>query len=435
MIEVFQIILFFHIFVLLLFLPLNIFSKSNFLNQNSFLDIISLNLGVNLNVLLLLSFLPISVQVIQPYIIIIYLLYFLYIYQRNLLSILKYLKSFWPLLFIFFLFSVNMTFEIYLGWDAKYFYYIKSLFFFEEKTIFDLNQFDHSNWHPHFGSYLWGFFWSLSFIENEYFGRIFYLFLFCFSFFIISKISKKDEINNIIFLMLVFIFYEYEFFSGLQEILIFSILVIISKYFFLISSNINKNNLFSVLLIILFSNILIWIKSEGIVYFFIIFSLLIIQNQLSIKKRLCISVLLILLYLSKVFIDDISELENGQNVFYNFDYLLELNLQIIFNKLVNIVVWFFYYLFNNFFFAIFVLLLLYQKFFANEFFKKYKKYYLILKFYLFSIIMFIIFAYVLRDMDIIYALRTTMDRMLMTASGFFIYPCLIFFKYYSKIKY
>ena len=435
MIEIFQIILFFHIFLLLLFLPLNVFSKSNFLNQNSLIDIGSLNLGINLNMLLLLSFLPISVQVIQPYLIVFYLLFFLYNYRGNLISISKYLKSFWPLLTIFFLFSVNITSEIYLGWDAKYFYYIKSLFFYEKKTIFDLSQFEYSNWHPHFGSYLWGFFWSLSFIQNEYFGRLFYLFLFCFSFFVISKISKKNEINIIIFITLVFLFYEYEFFSGLQEILIFSILVILSKYFFLISNNIKKNNLLSLLLIIFFSNILIWIKSEGVVYFFIIYSLFIIQDQFSFKKRLYISALFILLYLSKIIIDEISNFENSQNVFYNFDYLLELNLQIIFNKLVNIVIWFFYYLSNNFFFAIFILLLLYQKFFANEFFKVYKKYYLVLKFYLFSIIMFIIFGYVLRDMDIIYALRTTMDRMLMTASGFFIYPCLIFFKYYSKIKY
>ena len=42
--------------------------------------------------------------------------------------------------------------------------------------------------------------------------------------------------------------------------------------------------------------------------------------------------------------------------------------------------------------------------------------------YLFSIIIFIIFVYTLRDMEIEYAIRTTMDRLVMTASGFFIYP-------------
>ena len=49
-------------------------------------------------------------------------------------------------------------------------------------------------------------------------------------------------------------------------------------------------------------------------------------------------------------------------------------------------------------------------------------YYKTLMIYSFFIIAFIISAYIFRNMEIEYAIRTTMDRLIMTASGFFIYP-------------
>mgnify|MGYP001472289512 CR=1 FL=1 len=48
----------------------------------------------------------------------------------------------------------------------------------------------------------------------------------------------------------------------------------------------------------------------------------------------------------------------------------------------------------------------------------------LLFFYLAYILVYIFAAYILRDMEIVYAIRTTMDRLLMTASGFFVYPCI-----------
>ena len=45
-----------------------------------------------------------------------------------------------------------------------------------------------------------------------------------------SKDLKYSLISNIIFISLMLLFYKYERFSGLQEILIFSFLVITSKF-------------------------------------------------------------------------------------------------------------------------------------------------------------------------------------------------------------
>ena len=421
MIEILQILLFFFIFILLLFIPFNIFSSLNLPSNIDIVEKTSLNLVINLNLLLFLSFLPLSIQSIQPIVILSYLLVLIISYRKNFDLIFVFFKSISPLFIIFFLLAINISSEIFLGWDAKFFYYIKSLFFYEEKTIFDLYKFEHSMWHPHFGSYLWGFFWTLSFVDNEHFGRLFYLFLFCYSFFAVSKINKKQLINNTIFLILIFLFYEYNFFSGLQEILIFSFLVLISKYFFLFLKN-NKDEMFLLYLIILFSNLLIWIKSEGIVYFFILLILLLIQNKISIKRRLFLSALFISFYLLKLVIYDISNLENGQKILYDIEYILNLDFNLIFYKLSNIVVWFFYYLSNNIFLSIFIFLIFYEKLFVKEKNRINTSYFNILIIYSFFVILFIISAYIFREMEIEYAIRTTMDRLLMTASGFFVYP-------------
>ena len=422
MTEILQIIFFYFIFSLLLFLPFNIFSRANFFNNIDITEKTSLNLVINLNILLLLSFLPLSVQLVQPVIISCYLLILIISYRKNFDLIFRFLKSFFLLFVIFSLLAIHISSEIFLGWDAKYFYYIKSLFFYEGKTIFDLYKFEDSAWHPHYGSYLWGFFWTLSLVDNEYFGRLFYLFLFCYSFFVISKINKKQSINNIIFLLLIFLSYEYEFFSGLQEILIFSFLILISKYFFLISKNKNNNEILFLCLIFLFSNLLIWIKSEGIIYFSILLLLLLIQNQILIKRRFFLVGLFLASYLLKLVIYDIIDLDNGQKTLYNFEYILNLDFNLILYKLVNIFFWFFYYLSNNIFFSIFILLIFYEIFFVKKNNKINYTYYKTLMIYLFFIISFITSAYIFRDMEIEYAIRTTMDRLIMTASGFFIYP-------------
>ena len=83
MIEILQIIFFYFIFSLLLFLPFNIFSRANFFNNIDIVEKTSLNLVINLNLLLLLSFLPLSIQLIQPFVILFYLLILMIFYRKN----------------------------------------------------------------------------------------------------------------------------------------------------------------------------------------------------------------------------------------------------------------------------------------------------------------------------------------------------------------
>ena len=429
MTEILQILFFIFIFTTLLIVPFNIFTRSTLTNKINFLEKSTLNFVINLNFLLLLSVLTINLKTVQPVVIIFYILSMIFIYRNNFSLILKFLLSLIPLFLVFFIISTELSSSLSLGWDAKFFYYIKALFFYEQKTIFDLNQFSENIWHPHYGSYLWGFFWSLSFTDLEFFGRLFYVFIFCYTFFYISKINKNESINYLIFFLITAIFYEYKFFSGLQEILIFSLLVLISRNFYSLSK---KYQLLDLILIALCANLLIWIKSEGIVYFLIVLSLILIQNKIPLKNKFYFTVLFVLLYLIKFSIYEIYELNiNGQKTFYNLEYISALNLEIIIDKLKFIIIWFAYYVLNNVFFALFLIIILYEKFYLKLNFKL-NEYDLILISYLICIAIFIFSAYTFRDMEIIYSIRTTMDRIIMSSSGFLVFPCILKLNYLFK---
>lgn len=435
MTEILQIIFFSLAFSFILFFPFNIFNTIKFSKKISVIDKTTLNLAINLNILLSLSFLPFSVQLIQPIILAIYFFSLVYIYRNDFKLIIKFLLFFLPVTLIFFVLAIDVSSEMYLGYDAKKFFYIKTLFFYEEKTIFDLDNLSQT-WHPHYASYLWGFFWVLSFVDIEYFGRLFYLFLFCYSLFIISNISKKKIITYITFFTLLFVFYEYDYFKGHPEILIFSLLVIISKYFFLLSKSDNKNNTLFLLLIFLLSTLILWIKSEGSIYFFIILFLVIIQKQILLNKRMIIFFLFIFSYVLKLMIYKITglSLEEGLDDVYNLKYILDLEPIIVIDKLIKVITWFLYYSSVNIFLLIFMFLMIYEIFYEKDYYKKYSSYNLILIGYLFLIMIFIIFAYIFRDAEIMYAIRTTMDRLVMTASGFFVYPSLIKFLSFLRFK-
>ena len=84
MIEIFQINLILLIFSLFLFLPINIYDESIYLKKNDLFDKTALNLAINLNILLVLSFLPISVHYILTYLYIFFLSIFVLVYKNHL---------------------------------------------------------------------------------------------------------------------------------------------------------------------------------------------------------------------------------------------------------------------------------------------------------------------------------------------------------------
>ena len=130
MIEIIQIPLFFIIFILTLFVPINLFQNRPLLKNLSIIEKSSFNLALNLNILLFFSFLYYSVKSIQQILLFIYSIYFFANYYKNLNLLKNFLILILPLFLVFFVLSINISTELFLGWDAKFFYYIKSLFFF-----------------------------------------------------------------------------------------------------------------------------------------------------------------------------------------------------------------------------------------------------------------------------------------------------------------
>jgi hypothetical protein len=372
--------------------------------------------------------LPINIGQYCLLLAILYLLLFFYKYfilNFNIGAIVNLFLFFLIPGLVFISFAMIIANELNLGWDAKYFYYIKSLFFFDGLSLESLNNFEHNKWHLHLGSFYWGFFWYLSPLKIEYYGRLFYLFIYCISiFYLTQKIFNKKIIANILFIIISFSLFNYERFSGLQEILIFSLLIIAS--YFVAYSSTNKK--FYILFIILISNLILWIKSEGIVYILII--LLCLMLNKSINKRLkfitLISIASIILFKHLIY-HKYNFIYNAQP--YNMDYLSSLNIKILNDKIKYIVPYLGYYSLKNYIFSFGVIILFYKNIFNRN-----KIYLLSFNIFAISNIIFIFLAYLTREIEILYSIKTTMERLVFTSSGFYLFLILSMINEKIQIK-
>ena len=264
-------------------------------------------------------------------------------------------------------------------------------------------------------------------IRLEYFGRLFYVFILCFSIFYVCHNNLRDKfISNIIFILIILFFYKYERFSGLQEILIFSFLAILSNYFSLLK---DSKNIYYVFFIILGCNLLIWFKAEGIVYSSILILLLNFSNQILRKIKIYINISYVSIIIFKIVIYqflDTTLIDTIGHPYY-LDYISNLNFEFIIYKLKFIIPYLFYYVLTNVFFisGITILCLLnFQK--KNDSYIRHLNLYFILN------LIFIISAYLFRDMEIEYSIKTTMERIIFTSSGFYIFLIINFFKNLNK---
>jgi|LakMenEpi03Aug12_release.lakeMendotaPanAssembly.Ray.scaffolds.fasta_scaffold399163_1 hypothetical protein len=422
--ELAQIIFIFFIFQFFLFIPLNVFKEKKYL-----IEVSALNLILNCNILLILSLLPISINKYSNLLIIIYFLIFLkkYLFSKLIYNLKKNFIDFLIFFIIFLTVSINIASTLDLGWDAKYFYYIKSLFFIENQTFLDLKNFSYNAWHPHLGSFIWAFFWDLSFLKIEYFGRLFYAFIFIFSFLYASdNLFNNKNTNLIIFLLITIFGYTYDKFSGLQEILVFSLLIIVSKLLYKINEKENEN---FIIYIILTCNLFIWIKAEGLAYALILIIILNINKLINLKYKFLINIFFLIFFLVKFILYKNFNIEINAQPYY-FDYILKLNPYLIIHKLKYILTYSFYYITKNIFFASGILVIVIN----NLLLEKKPNYIKLLKIYLLLNLAFILFAYLFRDMEIEYSIKTTMNRIIFMSSGFYIFTLLLFIKE-LKIKF
>ena len=429
MIEIFQILILFFIFSLFCFVPLNISGSKKF-NKNKFsiLDLSTFNLIINLNVLLVLSFLPISLNIINLILVFIYLSLFIYKYliQNNEFNfVINFFKFKFIFFIIFFIISINVSATLNLGWDAKYLYYIKSLFYIQGQNFSDLQTFKLNAYHPHLGSFIWAFFSNILPLKFEYFGRLLFVYFYLFSIFYICHNSSNNNFkSNLIFIFIITISYVYGRFSGLQEILIFSTLAILSKYYYYLR---NSQNIFYILFIILGCNLLLWFKAEGLVYASILIVLMNLNNKILYKTKIRINLLFVTLFLFKVFIYYIFNMNINGQPFYSLDYILSLDLVIVFYKLKILISYLAYYIVNNFFFIVGFIILLSSN--AQLKFDNYLKF---INYYFVLTLLFILVAYIFRDFEIEYFVKTTLERIVFITSGFYVFIVINFLNSFKK---
>ena len=415
MIEIFEITFLFILFSLFILAPLNIYEINSFGIKTRSKSNLYFNLIINLNVLLFFSILPI--QLIN-YIYLIYITLLIFVFKNYFLNLRNDSKnlSFLNILIffsIYFVISIDVSAKLNLSWDSKWFWYIKSLFFYQDNTFHELSTYTYNDFHPHFGSYVWAFFRKLSINGYEYYGRLFYVFLYLVSITaIVNNLFKKKIYNVLFFSIIVILHYKYYYLSGLQEILLFSILILTSKFIYdLLNSKGDLNLLF----IGLSLNLIIWTKAEGIAFFFIALICLNLIKNISLSQKLKFSAFMIFLLGFKIFIFSAYNIKLNNQPYY-LEYLLSISFDDLIYKIINITLYLGYNSLVNVIFIIFpiIILLKINKIFEDDFLKTN------LIFYILNII-FIFLAYILRDMEVVYSLETTLDRLIFASSGFYLF--------------
>jgi len=182
-------------------------------------------------------------------------------------------------LFFIFLISLILTINIFsnplLGWDGN-FWIEKAQIFYKGGSFIDLRETIFPNY-PHLGGYLWGIFWKSSILDYEIIGRASFVLIYVFSIYQLCSSYKFNYFHKLIcVLILITLTYRVEHFVGYQDILIFSFIlfsyILLNKY---------KENP-SILNLIIFNfsiSLLLWIKNEGIISYFIFFILFLFLNK------------------------------------------------------------------------------------------------------------------------------------------------------------
>ena len=172
---------------------------------------------------------------------------------------------------------------------------------------------------------------------------------------------------------------------------------------------------------------MMWIKSEGIVYSTIIIIILLFNKNLQYKEKIYIFLSFIILFFLKVLIFKYYNFEvNAQP--YNLEYIQSISLNEFFYRIYLITIYLGYYSLKNIIFILGILLLIVLNYTSKNKIS-------LINYNLFFILNtgFIFSAYIFRDLEIEYSLRTTLERITFTSSGFYIYLILLFIN--NKFKY
>ncbi|MDC0641794.1 hypothetical protein OAP12_02130, partial [Candidatus Pelagibacter sp.] len=331
------------------------------------------------------------------------------------------------MILIFLLFNLILftyvALNLKLEWDALAHWLQKAQVFYQNGVYADIKNVSFS-YYPHFGTFLWGFFWKNSFLQLEYFGRLILPFLYLSGIlFCISNLFKnKSYLLKIIILLLILrLSLDYYLFGGYQDYYLFVELLIFSKIFYDYQKQ--KHSNFYFILLLLNSVLILWTKQEGFFYNIILSLLFFVFCNKNYKIRLLFIFLIFIsiflqIYLKNIFIGSFHfnekvfhpNLLEYLNVFHLFDTFVLISKHIIISS-------FRYPILILVFFVLFFSKVINK----DDYFINYSLFYLVFFFG------FVYAIYFQTRMDLDFLLPITIDRILLQGSGFMIYPLLLYF--------
>jgi len=426
MTEIFSIITQLIIFLFLTLFPVNNIStpflykslgKSNFF-------CIPINILILLFIFLICSFFSINLHYVFFLIFVTYLLIFFNSFYKICNEILNKenlsLKFFFITINLFLFFDLAYNLEI--GWDGLATWIFKANNFYNGHSYFNLFEQEIAfKQYPHLGSYTWAFFWKNSLIEKEYFGRLFYQYIYVVSVFVIANSIKIFSSLKIIITIFCLILLSQDYdntLQGYQDYLLFSLLIFAGKLIQTITSRNNSNNLLLNNFFLLSIIIIPWIKNEG-AFYSIFLVILFFLSRSTFLIKLIFSLLVILNIGSHAFIVKfIYKLESLYQFSFNTILLLFKNFDI--SSLAIKISYIFLYLFHGFIkYPITILYL-----FGILYVVKYKKITYQNKFFLIFFFMqclFIFCIYILSNADLVWHLQTSIKRLILQTSGFYLF--------------
>ena len=286
--------------------------------------------------------------------------------------------------------------------------------------------------YPHLGAFIWSFYTKFSFISNEFYGRIFYIYFFCLSLISISKILSKNKSHNLIFYsFLILICFKNSLFNGYQEVLIFSLFILITKEFYLFLKKRNNNNLGGFLIIIFSCFSMSWIKSEGMIFALLFLCIYIFSLKGNLKKQLILffsAITIVILKFTYLNLIDLnSSFQSGNYELFNITNITD---YIKFERIFLIAKYFIFGTLQNLIFLISILAALFL--IKNRKELNFLKYHLL--FFIFCI-SFIFSAYIFTNLPLEFHLKYSVDRLFFQISGFFIiFLIMVYKKLYKEVS-
>ena len=235
-----------------------------------------------INILLVFSLLNISLNYLIIFLIVSSLIFILK--EKEKFKIKLNLKNFLIFTYIFII-STVLTYDLQLGWDAKFFWLLKTINFYQDNSLLNLEKLPATDY-PHLGTYIWSFFWRFPFDLYEYLGRIFYVFLYILSIFYFCEIFKSNKIYKLILSsLIILVTFNIELFNGNQEIIIFSLILVATKLSYELVAVKIKNPINHIIFLLLSFNAALWVKNEGLFLLGFILFIILFFGNLNLKQK------------------------------------------------------------------------------------------------------------------------------------------------------